>query len=819
MPQLSSTITPFEAQRYLHYGCVLANISFLSVAMFLPVRKSPRGQYSTSSRGRLLFISFISALIASYVVEASVTPIGGPARLVHLIALPLIWFFISLQPSVTRYTIGTVCIITAVFEVSLLVLSAPNHAHHWTWIAQIVCQSIRILALACILVNAIRLQIKPVNSQDMAEEARPILHSQAVADCHHNYGTRHSADTCDTTSDDSDSNDDDDSDDDEDADMKRLRAKRLKQTGGWWGYLKDFSIFLPFLIPRRDLKVQMALVISLLAMAGTRALNVLDPRQLGIVTDKLLAHESPYQALAIWLVLKLLHGGAGLCLVQELVKIPIKQFSYRQITNAAFGHVMDLSMEFHSERDSAEVMKAIEQGEALTNILDTAVLEILPTFFDLIISLWLLYWKFNIYVAVAMLVATLAYFSTEFVTSNWNIENRRQTAKTQREETRVMHQAVQGWQTVSYFNMFAFERSRFGDAVESQLTANRNWGKRDAYIQAGLDAMVPLTFFMLASLALFEISHGRATPGDFVFLIQYWEALIYPIEFLSHNYRYLMADLIDAERLLHLLQTQPTVVDKEGAKPLVLTKGHVTFENVLFSYDPRKPSIQGIDISVNPGQTVAFVGTTGAGKSTILKLLLRFYDVDSGQIAIDGQNIQEVTLSSLRDAFGVVPQDPLLFNASIMENLRYAHPGATDEDVFEACRAAAIHDKILTFPGGYGTKVGEQGVKLSGGEIQRLAIARVFLKDPPILILDEATSAVDTGTESEIQLALDVLKKQRTTFLIAHRLSTVVKADQIMVVHDGRIVERGTHSELLRARGRYHDLWTRQSGEGKHDEV
>ncbi|KAH7123522.1 ABC transporter [Dactylonectria estremocensis] len=480
---------------------------------------------------------------------------------------------------------------------------------------------------------------------------------------------------------------------------------------------------------------------------------------------------------------------------------------------------MSLSMNFHSERDSAEVMKAVEQGESLTNILDTVILEILPTFVDLAIAFALLYWKFNVMISLVMFVASVAFIGLEVITSNWNIENRRTSAKAQREESRAMHQAVQGWQTVAYFNMFAFEKRRFGGAVEAQLSASRNWGKRDAHIQAILEAMVPLTFFTLASLVLYEISQDRATTGDFVFFIQYWDYLIYPLKFLSHNYRYLMSDLVDAERLLNLLQTKPSIADRDGAKALDQVRGHVIFENVSFAYDSRKPSIQGLDISAAPGETVALVGETGAGKSTIFKLLLRFYDVTSGRITIDGHNIQDVTLSSLRNALGVVPQDPLLFNASIMENIRYARPSATDDEIFESCRRAAIHDKILTFIDGYNSRVGEQGVKLSGGEIQRLAIARAFLKDPPVLILDEATSAVDTATESDIQGALDVLKKKRTTFLIAHRLSTVVGANQILVVHNGTVAEKGTHSELIKAGGRYRDLWAKQVGGVSEDTV
>ncbi|KAK1962271.1 ABC transporter [Colletotrichum sublineola] len=413
---------------------------------------------------------------------------------------------------------------------------------------------------------------------------------------------------------------------------------------------------------------------------------------------------------------------------------------------------MSLPMEFHAKRDSAEIMKAVEQEELLSNLLDTAVIDILPTVVDAVIALGFLYWKFNIYVSLTMLVASVGFITLEVFTSNFNIANRRASSKAEREEARIMHQAIQGWQTVSYFNRFGFERRRFGQAVNTHLAASRKYEVGDALIQALLETTVPITFFALASLVLYEISQGRASAGDFVLLLSYWDFLIWPLKFLSHNYRYLMKDLVDAERLLSLLQTKSTIVDKEDATVLRDAKGCVAFEDVNFSYDPRRPTIHNLNISAAPGQTVALVGETGAGKSSIMKLLLRFYDVTSGRITVDGHDLRDITLSSLREVIGVVPQDPLLFNASVMENLRYARPSATDEEVFDACRAAAIHEGILTFADGYQTKVGEQGVKLSGGEVQRLAIARVFLKNPPILILDEATSAVDTKTEASINM-------------------------------------------------------------------
>ena len=271
-----------------------------------------------------------------------------------------------------------------------------------------------------------------------------------------------------------------------------------------------------------------------------------------------------------------------------------------------------------------------------------------------------------------------------------------------------------------------------------------------------------------------------------------------------------MQDLIDAERLLVLFQIKPTIADKDDAVPLKVVRGEVRFKDVHFAYDPRKPTLQKIDIDVKTGETLAFVGETGGGKSTMMKLLYRFYDVSSGAIEIDGQDIRDVTLSSLRGALGVVPQDPTLFNTTVMENLRYARMDATDEEINDACRAAAVHDKIMSFPDKYQSTVGEQGVKLSGGELQRVAIARVLLKNPPIVLLDEATSAVDTDTEASIQAAFKKLSVGRTTFVIAHRLSTIISADQILVVQDGQIIERGTHQQLIQRKGKYAGLWSRQ---------
>lgn len=817
-------VTRLEACQALHYGCALSLFCLLSVSACFRSSK-PKAETYTLAPVRhhsTPFTFLLLSIITTYLGEVIIAGFEGndlgnqTSDAIHLILSLIAWSSVWIASNHPRYLLWGASVITFLFEIPLLVLAALNgFATPWT-VTNFCAQAARLSAILLLVLADASRQLATLQQPD-AEESQPFLRAQSET-AENGYGSVPFHDDTDTEVASQDTagscEDDSDADDDEDnaASVKRRRAKRLQETGGWLGYLKDFSIFIPYIIPKKDRKVQFSMFLCLACLAVQRALHILIPAQLGVVTNLILDKQPPYEALFVWLVLVLINDDAGLGLVSDLAKIPVKQFSYRQLTNAAFNHVMSLSMEFHSERDSAEVMKAIEQGESLANLLETALLDILPTVIDLFLAVWLLYTKFNVYVALTMLIATGAFMSMEVYTSSVNIENRRVSSKAEREEARALHQAVQGWQTVSYFNMFSFESRRFGRAVDFQLDASRKYAVRDALVQALLELTVPITFFTISSLILYEISTGRATPGDFVFFIQYWESLIWPMKFLSHEYRYLMTDLVDAERLLALLQTKSTIVEKEDATELRSVKGHVAFENVGFSYDPRRPTVRDLSIAAAPGQTIALVGETGAGKSSTMKLLLRFYDVTAGRIAIDGHDIRDVTLSSLRESLGVVPQDPLLFNATVMENLRYARPTATDAEVFEACRAAAIHDRILTFADGYGSRVGEQGVKLSGGEIQRLAIARVFLKDPPVIILDEATSAVDTMTEASIQEALDKLRNGRTTFVIAHRLSTVVHADEIVVLHNGEVAERGTHQQLLALGGRYNDLWTRQVG-------
>ena len=366
------------------------------------------------------------------------------------------------------------------------------------------------------------------------------------------------------------------------------------------------------------------------------------------------------------------------------------------------------------------------------------------------------------------------------------------------------------YETVKYFNAERYEFDRYRGTI-GDLQAS------EYILYLSLNLMniaqnVCFTLGLMAScfLVAFQISIGQHHVGKFVALLTYMAQLQAPLNFFGTFYRMIQTSMVNAERMLELFREQPTVMDSPKAEELPSCQGEIRFKNVKFAYDPRRPALKGLDFVCEPGTTTALVGESGGGKSTVFRLLFRFYKIGSGSIEVDGNNVEDITTDSLRRHIGVVPQDTVLFNESLMYNLKYANQEATDEDVYEACRAASIHEQILKFPDGYKTLVGERGLKLSGGEKQRVAIARTILKDPRIILLDEATAALDSETEQHIQNALVRLSEGRTSLVIAHRLSTIISADQILVLHQGKVAERGTHEELLELNGRYATMWNRQ---------
>ena len=367
------------------------------------------------------------------------------------------------------------------------------------------------------------------------------------------------------------------------------------------------------------------------------------------------------------------------------------------------------------------------------------------------------------------------------------------------------------YETVKYFNAEAFEFNRYRKAVTDYQDAEYTTNFSLNVMNVTQNSVFMAGLMVACFIAAYQVSSGQIKVGKFVSLITYMAQLQQPLNFFGTFYRMIQSSMISAERMLELFKEQPTVIDKPGVEAMPACEGDIRFNDVHFAYDARKPALNGLDFHAKPGTTVAFVGESGGGKSTVFRLLFRFYNLTSGSIEIDGHDVDDVTIDSVRRHIGVVPQDTVLFNDTLMFNLKYANPTATDEDVYEACKAASIHDRIMSFPDGYRTAVGERGLRLSGGEKQRVAIARTIIKNPKIILLDEATAALDSETEEHIQEALQTLSQGRTVLLIAHRLSTVTDADQILVMREGRCIERGNHESLLaKPKGAYKDMWRRQ---------
>lgn len=600
---------------------------------------------------------------------------------------------------------------------------------------------------------------------------------------------------------------------DKDKELKEQQAKRLEEEGGWYGYLKSFAVFLPYVFPRDDWMVMGALGVRLVHMLAERALNLLTPRQLGIITNELSRDMGvmPWKDVGLWVLFQWIGSYAGLGFIDGIASMVISNSAYRRITLLAYEHVLSLSMDFHTSKDSGEVLKAVEQASSLNSLVEMVLFDISPILLDLVVAMWYVTHLFDAYMAFIILFMGFAYTCIGWYFTTLSQPKRRDYVEKQRTESSTVNETVHNWQTVAYFNRLNYEHSRYAANIMNTINAQYAYYFRSMGGHAAQDMLTTFGFAACCVFGMTQIVSGRKKVGDLVTLIMYWHTMTSPLYVLSYSYRHISSSLIDAERLLQMLKTQPSVADKEGARDLVVSSGKVDFQGVEFAYDERKPIIRGVDLHAEGGQTIAFVGETGGGKSTMLKLLFRFYDVTGGSIMIDGQDLRSVTQSSLRDALGLVPQDPVLFNQTIRQNVLYARLDATDTEIEDACRAAAIHDDIVGFPDGYNSKVGERGVRLSGGQLQRIAIARVLLKNPKIVLLDEATSAIDSGIEALIQEAFRKLSKGRTTFVIAHRLSTIVDADQILVIEKGAIVERGTHMELLEKSGKYNELWTKQT--------
>jgi ABC-type transport system involved in Fe-S cluster assembly fused permease/ATPase subunit len=497
--------------------------------------------------------------------------------------------------------------------------------------------------------------------------------------------------------------------------------------------------------------------------------------------------------------------------LRDAVFAKVGQHAVRAIGLQIFQHLHALALRFHLARQTGGLTRAIERGtKGVQTLLSYMLFSILPTFFEIGLVCIILWHMFDGWLAATTAGTVALYLTYTLSVTEWRTRLRREMNESDSQANTRAIESLLNYETVKYFGNEAHEARRFDVSLKSYQQAAVRSQVSLSILNIGQAAIISIGLTLVMWQAAAGISNGRYTLGDFVLVNTYLLQLYQPLNFFGFVYREIRQSLIDMERMFELLEEDREIADPPGARALVLSGAEVAFNNVYFGYDPRRPILQGVDFRVPAGKTVAVVGPSGAGKSTLSRLLYRFYDADAGTVTIDGQDIKSVTQASVRAAIGIVPQDTVLFNDTIRYNIGYGRPGADEAEIERAARMAHIHDMILRMPDGYDTVVGERGLKLSGGEKQRVAIARTLLKDPAIFMFDEATSALDTHTEREIQANLREVSRGRTTLIIAHRLSTVVDADEILVLNDGRIVERGQHYRLLQQNGIYAGMWRRQ---------
>ncbi|HEY3909493.1 MAG TPA: ABC transporter ATP-binding protein/permease [Stellaceae bacterium] len=586
-----------------------------------------------------------------------------------------------------------------------------------------------------------------------------------------------------------------------------------RQKGRFKDELRALRWLAPYLWPSGAAGLRARVLLAVALMVAGRVVSIAVPFLYKHAVDAL----TPGKAvIAVPVLLIVGYGFArlmaqGFNQLRSAVFAPVTQRAVRRLSLAAFRHVHSLALRFHLERRTGGLARAIERGTAgIDFLLSFMLFNVLPTLFEMLLVcgiLWRLYdWKF----AVVTLATILLYIAFTFLVTDWRVRFRREMNDRNSEANTKAIDSLLNFETVKYFANEAHEAARYDRALAAYERAAVASETTLALLNLGQGAIIAGGLVGVMLLAGEGVAARGMTIGDFVLVNAYLIQLYTPLNFLGAVYRNVKQSMTDLEQMTALMAVQPEIEDRPGTPALMAGAGEVAFRHVDFRYDARRAILREIDFRVSPGATVAIVGPSGAGKSTIARLLFRFWDVDAGAIEIDGQDIRAVTQDSLRRAVGVVPQDTVLFNDTIYYNIAYGRPGASPAAVEEAARLAHIHDFVASLPDGYETMVGERGLKLSGGEKQRVAIARVILKAPKILVFDEATSALDTRTEREIQANLAELSADRTTLVIAHRLSTVIDADEILVLDRGRIVERGDHEALLRRRGVYALMWARQ---------
>ena len=585
---------------------------------------------------------------------------------------------------------------------------------------------------------------------------------------------------------------------------------------------------LPYLWPEGRSDLRLRVVVAVVLMAAAKVAIVLVPLILKEAVDSLTPSAAGGDGagavttavvLAVPLGLLLAYGVArvlsiALAELRDALFARVTQHAIRSMALETFRHLHALSLRFHLDRQTGGLSRAVERGtKSIEFLLGYVIFNIVPTLIEVAMVmaiLWVIFdWRYPAIAAVTI----VAYVAFTFRVTEWRLALRRQMNEADSDANTKAIDSLLNFETVKYFGNEEHEARRYDRGLRSYEQAAVRSRQSLSMLNVGQATAIACGITAIMVMTAHGVVAGSMTVGDFVMVNAYLIQIAIPLNMLGTVYREIKQSLVDMEIMFGLIDVPPDITAPPGAQALRPDGGALHFEKVTFGYDPRRPILKAVDFTVPPGGTLAIVGASGAGKSTIGRLLFRFYDVSAGRILIDGQDIREVTLDSLRGAIGVVPQDTVLFNDSIGYNIGYGRPEASREEILEAARLARIHDFVAALPDGYETKVGERGLKLSGGEKQRVAIARTLLKRPRIFLFDEATSSLDTKTEREIQASLSEVSRDRTTLVIAHRLSTVVEADEILVLEAGEVVERGRHAELLARDGRYALMWRRQQAE------
>ncbi|XP_063017996.1 ATP-binding cassette sub-family B member 6 [Melospiza melodia melodia] len=592
-----------------------------------------------------------------------------------------------------------------------------------------------------------------------------------------------------------------------------------RTTSTWKDFRRKLRLLVPYMWPRGNHLLQGLVLFCMALMGLERAINVFVPIYYKNIVNEL-TMGAPWHTLA-WTVcsyvgLKFLQGGGAgstgfVSNMRTFLWVWVQQFTNRQVQVQLFSHLHGLSLRWHLGRRTGEVLRSVDRGtSSINSLLSYIIFSIVPTIADIVISIVYFTSVFSAWFGLIIFVCMSLYLTLTIFITEWRTKYRRDMNTRDNEAKSRAVDSLLNFETVKYYNAESYEVNRFNDAIVKYQVSEWKVSASLGLLNQTQNLVIGLGLLAGSLLCAYFVTENKLQVGDFVLFGTYIIQLYTPLNWFGTYYRMIQNSFVDMENMFELFHEEQEVKDVVNASDLRLEAGQIEFENVHFSYIDGKEILQDVSFSVMPGQTLALVGPSGSGKSTIIRLLFRFYDVRGGCIRIDGQDISQVKQASLRAHIGVVPQDTVLFNDTIANNIRYGRILATDQEVQEAARAADIHDRILSFPDGYNTQVGERGLKLSGGEKQRVAIARTILKGPHIILLDEATSALDTETERNIQASLAKVCAHRTTIVVAHRLSTVVGADQILVLKDGHIVERGRHEELLQKGGVYAGMWLQQ---------